>query len=194
MVLELPPVISRSAFMARNAEFDALDDRLLVEYDRQAPWGMATALDLGGCNGALIRDRDHIERFVIALCDAIAMQRFGDPIIVRFGADPHVCGYSLAQLIETSLISGHFAEATDAAYLDIFSCKAYRPYATAAFCAEWFRATSVRLSVSLRQALRGDHAGRQATADASATAASSRAARNDRQASGDQNYAREKQQ
>lgn len=156
MVLELPPVISRSAFMTRNAEFDALDDKLLAEYDRQSPWGIATALDLGGCDGALIRDPDHIKRFVVALCDAIEMARFGEPIIVRFGADPQVCGYSLAQLIETSLISGHFAEATDAAYLDIFSCKPYRPYATAQFCSAWFSATSVRLSVTLRQALRGD--------------------------------------
>lgn len=194
MVLELPPLISRSAFMTRADEFSALDDKFVVEYAQQAPWGVATALDLGGCNGALIRDPQHIARFVVALCDAIEMQRYGDPIIVRFGADPQVCGYSLAQLIETSLISGHFAEATDAAYLDIFSCKVYRPYATAAFCAEWFRATSVRLSVSLRQALRGDHAGRPPTADDSATTAGSRAARNDRQASGDQNYARERQQ
>ena len=152
MVLELPPVISRSAFMARAEEFRALDDKLMAEYAQQAPWGMATAFDLGGCNGALIRDPRHIERFVIALCDAIEMKLFGDPIIVRFGADPQVCGYSLAQLIETSLISGHFAEATDAAYIDIFSCKPYRPYATAQFCSEWFGATRVRVWITLRQA------------------------------------------
>jgi S-adenosylmethionine/arginine decarboxylase-like enzyme len=155
MLFDLPPVISRSAFPARAEEFNALDDKLMAEYAQQAPWGMATALDLGGCNAALIRDPQHIERFVIALCDAIAMKRYGEPIIVRFGADPQVCGYSLAQLIETSLISGHFAEATDAAYIDIFSCKPYRPYATAQFCSEWFSATNIRMQISLRQTVMG---------------------------------------
>jgi S-adenosylmethionine/arginine decarboxylase-like enzyme len=152
MVFELPPLISRSAFMARADEFSALDDKFVAEYAQQAPWGIATALDMGGCNGALIRDPQHIARFVVALCDAIGMKRYGDPIIVRFGADPQVCGYSLAQLIETSLISGHFAEATDAAYIDIFSCKAYRPYATAQCCSEWFAATRVRMRITMRQA------------------------------------------
>ena len=33
----------------------------------------------------------------------------------------------MVQLIETSLISGHFANDTNSAYLDIFSCKGYDP-------------------------------------------------------------------
>ncbi len=152
MNVQLAPVISRSAFFARTAEFNALDDELIALLREQAPWGLATALDLGGCDGLAIRDPQHIARFVIALCKTIELKRFGDPIIVRFGADPQVCGYSLAQLIETSLISGHFAEANDAAYIDIFSCKAYRPYQAARFCGEWFGATSVRVNIVLRQA------------------------------------------
>jgi len=31
----------------------------------------------------------------------------------------------MIQLIETSLISGHFANLTNSAYIDIFSCKGY---------------------------------------------------------------------
>lgn len=152
MNLFLPQALSRGAFAERAAELSATDDAILSRFREHGPWGLATAIDLGGCDPQAIRDPHHIERFVIALCDAIAMRRFGDPIIVRFGDDPRVSGYSLAQLIETSLIAGHFAEESDAAYIDIFSCKAYRPYLTAQLCSIWFGAASARVTVTLRQA------------------------------------------
>ena len=78
------------------------------------------------------------------------MKRFGEPIVVRFGADPRVQGYSLAQLIETSLISGHFAEDTDRAFIDVFSCKEYPPQTTAEFCKRYFEAKSMEYSVVFR--------------------------------------------
>jgi S-adenosylmethionine/arginine decarboxylase-like enzyme len=129
-----------------------LDDLVLQEFAATDPWGMAAAIDLGGCDPARIRDPQCIEAFVVALCDLIEMKRFGEPTIVRFGADPKVSGYSLAQLIETSLVSGHFAEESDSAYIDIFSCKAYPPYRAAAFCRDWFGGQTMRVNVVLRQA------------------------------------------
>ena len=54
------------------------------------------------------------------------MQRFGECQVVDFGSG-RVAGYSMVQLISTSLISGHFANDTNNAYLDIFSCKGYDP-------------------------------------------------------------------
>ncbi len=116
------------------------------------PWGLATAIDLSDCDPSAIRDATHIAHFVVALCDLIEMKRFGEPIIVRFGADPRVCGYSLVQLIETSLIAGHFAEESNSAYIDIFSCKPYPPHQAAEFCRHWFGATTAQVSVNLRQA------------------------------------------
>jgi S-adenosylmethionine/arginine decarboxylase-like enzyme len=147
-----PDLLSRSTFESDAARLRALDDEFVAQYRAHEPWGLATAIDLAGCDGATIRDPQHIARFVEALCDAIAMRRFGAPIIVRFGADPRVCGYSLVQLIETSLVSGHFAEASDAAYLDIFSCAPYRPYQAAQLCATWFDAASASVSVTMRLA------------------------------------------
>lgn len=129
-----------------------LDDLVLQEFAATDPWGMAAAIDLGGCDPARIRDPQCIEDFVVALCDLIEMKRFGDPTIVRFGADPKVSGYSLAQLIETSLVSGHFAEESDSAYIDIFSCKAYPPYRAAAFCRDWFGGQTMRVNLVLRRA------------------------------------------
>ena len=74
----------------------------------------------------LIRNADHIRRYVVELCELIEMKRFGECQVVDFGSG-RVAGYSMVQLISTSLISGHFANDTNNAYLDIFSCKGYDP-------------------------------------------------------------------
>ena len=152
MIAAFAPTLTTRELSASSEDIALLDAEILAECHARSPWGMAAAIDLGGCNPQAIRDPERITRFVIALCDLIEMRRFGEPIVVRFGADPKVCGYSLAQLIETSLISGHFAEESDAAYIDIFSCKPYPPYQAAEFCRQWFGATTVRVSLALRQA------------------------------------------
>ena len=97
------------------------------------PWGVLTSLDIYDCNPEIIRDAERIKQYVIELCDLIGMKRFGDCQVVHFGKDDRVEGYSAVQFIETSLISGHFSNLTNAAYIDIFSCKPYEPDRTARF-------------------------------------------------------------
>jgi S-adenosylmethionine/arginine decarboxylase-like enzyme len=150
MIAQNPSIVLARDTIMSAGEAAHLDARMLAQYNASDPWGLATAIDLGGCDPQAIRDPGRIERFVVALCDLIEMQRFGDPIIVRFGAEPRVSGYSLVQLIETSLISGHFAEESDSAYIDVFSCKAYPPYRAALFCRDWFGARSVRVNSTFR--------------------------------------------
>lgn len=152
MTTGFAPTLTTRELNGPNDDIARLDAEILAECHARASWGMAAAIDLGGCDPQAIRSADHLARFVVALCDFIEMRRFGEPIIVRFGADPKVCGYSLAQLIETSLVSGHFAEESDSAYIDIFSCKPYPPYQAAEFCRRWFGAQTVRVSLALRQA------------------------------------------
>lgn len=107
------------------------------------PWGWHLVLNLYDCNPELITSAEVIKRFVIELCDLIKMRRFGEPTIVNFGDEPRVAGYSLVQLIETSNICGHFANDSSAAYLDIFSCKAFDPHLAAEFCAAAFAAQTM---------------------------------------------------
>lgn len=84
-----------------------MDDDLIIEkFKEGGEWGLLTSLDISGCDPEKIRSKEIITQFAIDLCEYIKMKRFGDPIVVRFGADPKVQGYSLAQLIETSMISG----------------------------------------------------------------------------------------
>jgi S-adenosylmethionine/arginine decarboxylase-like enzyme len=109
----------------------------------ESPWGWHLVLNLYQCNSTLITSAEFIEKFVIDLCDLIKMRRFGDPIIVNFGDNPKVTGYSLVQLIETSNISGHFANQSAAVYLDIFSCQKFDPQLAADFCAATFEAKKV---------------------------------------------------
>ncbi len=120
-------------------------------WEEKDPWGVATAVDLYGCDPGLIRDAGMIEKFVVQLCEHIDMKRFGDCQVVHFGEDDRVAGYSMTQLIETSLISGHFANATNAAYLDVFSCKFYEPREVAEFAMSFFKADHYKMQISLRQ-------------------------------------------
>ncbi len=115
-----------------------------------APWGILTSLDIYDCNPMTIRDADEIRRYVVELCDLIGMRRFGPCQVVHFGEDERVAGYSMIQLIETSLISGHFANLTNAAYIDIFSCKPYAPKEVAEFTKEFFQAKSMAIHVTRR--------------------------------------------
>ncbi len=112
-------------------------------------WGLSTSVDLQDCQPETIRDRNHIEAYVIALCKLIGMKRYGDCQIVHFG-DGRVAGYSMIQLIETSLISGHFANDTNRAYLDIFSCKGYDAVVVEEFSRKFFGARNSTISMTLR--------------------------------------------
>ena len=107
-------------------------------------------MDLKGCDQASIRDAEKIHRFIIELCDLIDMHRFGEPQIIHFGPNERVARFSMTQLIETSLVSGHFANETNAAYLDIFSCKEYEPSKAAEFCKTFFGAETATYQVLFR--------------------------------------------
>lgn len=110
-------------------------------------WGMSTCVDLHECTPHLIRDAAHIERFVIELCERIKVKRFGPTTIVHFGEDDRVAGFSMTQLIETSLISGHFVNLTNDVFLDVFSCKEYDPAVVEMFAKESFGALYSELTV-----------------------------------------------
>ena len=114
-------------------------------------WGIASAIDIYGCAPETIRDADAIRRFVVELCDLIDMKRFGETQVVHFGEDERVAGYSMVQLIETSLISAHFANQTNTVYLDVFSCKPYDAKAVEKFSRTFFGGGHSVLQVNLRR-------------------------------------------
>lgn len=120
-------------------------------YNNSKVWGLLTSVDLYSCNSKTIRDAEAIKKYVSELCLLIEMKRFGDTKVVHFGEDEKVAGYSMVQLIETSLISGHFTNSTNNAYIDIFSCKYYNPLAVEEFTKKFFEAKETKMHYLLRE-------------------------------------------
>jgi S-adenosylmethionine/arginine decarboxylase-like enzyme len=120
------------------------------DYARTNGWGLSASLDLKACDPKMIRSPDDLKQYIDKLCDLIEMKKFGEPIIVFFGEDPAVSGYSITQLIETSLISGHFSNQSNSAFIDIFSCKLYNPLIAATFTKDYFKASSCQIGFVVR--------------------------------------------
>ncbi|NNG02389.1 MAG: S-adenosylmethionine decarboxylase [Desulfobacteraceae bacterium] len=125
-------------------------DIVQAAIDRKV-WGIASSIDIYDCDPDIIRNAEIIRQFVVELCDLIEMKRFGETQVVHFGEDERVAGYSMVQLIETSLISAHFANLTNTVYLDVFSCKPYDPEIVRTFSQAFFEGTHSALNVTLRQ-------------------------------------------
>lgn len=126
------------------------DEEAIKKYNGEKLWGLLVSIDLGECDHSKIASKEHIAQFAIDLAKHINMKRYGEPQVVFFGDAPKVQGYSLVQLIETSMISGHFAEDTDRAFIDIFSCREFGPEDSANFTQEYFGAKKMQYSVSFR--------------------------------------------
>lgn len=113
-------------------------------------WGTELSLDLGGCDPAVIRDPVELERIVRTLCGGIGVKPYGPCQIVGFGSSPRVAGFSLVQLIDESLISGHFVDSTGSAYINVFSCRDFDPRAVANYLEQQLGAKSSRAVVNYR--------------------------------------------
>jgi len=119
-------------------------------YTQSWAWWMESTIDIYDCDPDIIRDAQAIRTYVRELCELIDMKTFGDTQVVHFWEDEKVAWYSMTQLIETSLISWHFANATNAAYLNAFSCKYYDPEVAAQFSNDFFKWDYFKLNVNLR--------------------------------------------
>ncbi|KUK55120.1 MAG: S-adenosylmethionine decarboxylase related protein [Atribacteria bacterium 34_128] len=124
---------------------------LKEKFSNENIWGLLTSIDLHYCNPKIIRDAEAIKQYVNKLCQIIEMKRYGDTQVVNFGKEERVAGFSMTQLIETSLISGHFANQSNAAYIDVFSCKYYNPQVVADFTQKYFQAKDITIHYILRK-------------------------------------------
>jgi S-adenosylmethionine/arginine decarboxylase-like enzyme len=124
---------------------------LKEKFSNENIWGLLTSIDLHYCNPKIIRDAEAIKQYVNELCQIIEMKRYGDTQVVNFGKEERVAGFSMTQLIETSLISGHFANQSNAAYIDVFSCKYYDPQVVADFTQKYFQAKDITIHYILRK-------------------------------------------
>lgn len=120
-------------------------------YDPHRHWGICTAINAYECDSTLIRNEKIIKIFVHELCREIKMKRFGECQVIHFGEDERVAGFSFTQLIETSLISGHFRNQTNAAYIDVFSCAYYDPKQVVDMVNLFFGPKHIKFDVTFRE-------------------------------------------
>jgi len=115
-------------------------------------FGQELIINLYDCDLAKITSEKEIKKFVITLCDdVIKMVRYGEPQVPHFGHDnPITSGFSLVQLIETSLISGHFSDHKRSAYINIFSCAWFDSEKASAFTQDFFGAKRVEVTLLKR--------------------------------------------
>ncbi len=118
--------------------------------DASGAWGISCSIDIHDCCPETIRDPEAIRRFVAELCELIEMKPFGETLVVHFGEEERVAGFSMVQLIETSLISAHFANQSNAVYLDVFSCRPYDKDTVAEFARRFFGGNRVSSTVTYR--------------------------------------------
>ena len=137
---------SGSDLIKINKSSKERDLEIIKTYQKEEPWGMSCSIDLYNCDSNKILKIDTVNNFIKKLVVFIGMKPFGDPIIKDFGDAPKVSGISAFQFIETSAITAHFAKASNTAYIDIFSCKYFKPYETAFFCKDFFSAAEWSVS------------------------------------------------
>lgn len=114
-------------------------DSLREEYDEHQSWGMVASIDLYHCHPQSIKDPEKIQQLIDGLVAEIKMTKFGPALIQRF-AEGALEGYSAMQFIETSSITMHFDEIKNRAFIDIFSCKFFKPQDAETFCQKFLQA------------------------------------------------------
>jgi S-adenosylmethionine/arginine decarboxylase-like enzyme len=147
--------VGKEGRITMNHDGDAMSDNQVRSGPSQEAqpdvWGIASSIDIYGCDPDTIRDADLIRSFTHELCELIEMRRFGETQVVHFGEDEKVAGYSMVQLIETSLISAHFANQSNTVYLDVFSCKQYDPETVRQFARRFFGGQHTIINVTYRR-------------------------------------------
>lgn len=89
-------------------------------------FGQHLLMNLTGCPEYVLSSELGLTTYVAALVEAIGMVAYGPTQIEHFGhASTETSGYTVVQMIETSLISGHLVDAHGTAYWDVFSCKPF---------------------------------------------------------------------
>ncbi|HUW35031.1 MAG TPA: S-adenosylmethionine decarboxylase [Planctomycetota bacterium] len=114
------------------------------------PYGYELILDLHGCDIATC-NRASLRKYFKKLCRAIDMERcdlhFWDDVGVPRAerqTSPHTKGTSAVQFILTSTVVVHTLPLLGAAYINIFSCKAFDSAVAEQLTKKWFGATECR--------------------------------------------------
>jgi len=106
-------------------------------------FGQELIMDIYDCDPKILKSKKKILEYSDKICELIKVKKYGKAIAIRFGTG-FAAGFSLVQLIETSLVSGHFSEQWNRAFINIFSCKSFDDKIAKDFTKKFFKAKKVK--------------------------------------------------
>lgn len=127
-------------------------NNLFSAFIHNQSWGQFTCIDLHNCKPEITTDTEQVATFNEEICSHISAARYGDPILKDYGDNEETRGITFAQLIETSLVQGHFINGSRKAFVDLFSCKQFDSRNAAKYAADFFGAESYSTATVLRGA------------------------------------------
>jgi len=114
-------------------------------------FGKELIIDLYDCDPKIIRSAKKIKEYATKICREIKVKPYGKAIIKRFALHlDHAAGYSLVQLIESSLVSAHFSELWNRVYINLFSCKDFNHKKAIEFSRKFFKGKILKQRVFIR--------------------------------------------
>ena len=114
-------------------------------------FGKELIIDLYDCDPKIIRSAKKIKEYAAGICREMKVRPYGKTIVKRFALHlDHAAGYSLVQLIESSLVSAHFSELWNRVYINLFSCKDFNHKKAIEFSKKFFKGKILRQKVSIR--------------------------------------------
>jgi len=112
--------------------------------------GLCTAIDLQDCLPDLIRNADHIRRYVVELCELIRHEAFWRVPGRRIRPGPRCRLFHGAADLDLVDQRPFCEQIRNNAYLDIFSCKGYDPAVVEAFSKDFSARVASTATVTLR--------------------------------------------
>lgn len=117
--------------------------------EENTTFGFHLIIDISDCNDN-IKSKEKIEEFLKEMVKKLKMNAVGKPMIKYLLPGQKNAGFSALQLIETSDITCHFVEPNSSAYIDIFSCKEYKPNIAIKIIKEYFEPKNIQYKFILR--------------------------------------------
>lgn len=116
-------------------------------------WGVHLLLDCASCDIESIKSEENIRKFLKVLVEKIDMKAYGEPILAHFAThDPSKGGFTCVQMIETSLIDGHFVDSNGDAYISVHSCKSFSTEIVKEVVRDFFKPQNIRENLVYRLA------------------------------------------
>ncbi|MBL7142512.1 MAG: S-adenosylmethionine decarboxylase [Candidatus Pacebacteria bacterium] len=114
-------------------------------------FGKELTIDLKDCDPKTIRSAKKIKEYAAGICKEINIKPYGKTIVERFALHiDYAAGYSLVQLIQSSLVSAHFSELWNRAYINLFSCSNFDKKRAVKFSKKFFKARVFKQKTSIR--------------------------------------------